>query len=63
MCVISTNLVIVDTKICVGICILMIFVKMHLVTYKDAIKDILENADIIENTPDANLTLANSIMS
>ena len=59
MCASIINLVIVSLKILGGIFIQMKYVKNILVTSLHVIRDILENADITENTDDANLTRAN----
>ena len=59
MCASIINLVIVGLKILAGIFIQMKSVKNILVTSLHVIRDILENADITENTDDANLTRAN----
>ena len=59
MCASIINLVIVSLKILAGIFIQMKYVKNILVTSLHVIRDILENADITENTDDANLTRAN----
>ena len=41
----------------------LIYVKIQLVKLIDVIKDILENADIIENTSDVSLILVNLVTS
>ena len=59
MCASIINLVIVSLKILAGIFIQMKYVKNILVTSLHVIRDILENADITENTDNANLTRVN----